>query len=128
VARLLEGKIAKAVHKGLKGKLLRGTLRKNVSAVSTGLDDLGDPVDTAPESYRCEGFVDNYDAAYSARAGIPSTDVQINIIAGSLKKGIIPETDDKVLMKGQWHQLREAKTDPATAMWVCRGFEIEPPQ
>jgi hypothetical protein len=127
VSGLLEGQIADAIYAGFKGKLLVGTLWRSVPAISGGLDARGDPEIIDPVSWRCQGFVDGYDAAYRARAGIPETDSKVCIFAQSIP-GVRPAKDDKVLFRGEWWQLRSVATDPATALWVCQAFIGVAPQ
>ncbi|WEX10283.1 hypothetical protein [Chelativorans sp. AA-79] len=121
---LLTGQLAKAIYAGFKGKLLAGQLRQQSSG---GVDEYGDPIPGPVTLYAMQGFTDEYDDAYRARAGIPETDLIVNIFAQSLPAGIQPGKDDKAQFLGQWYQLRGVKTDPATALWVCQAFRIEAP-
>lgn len=119
---LLDGEIKKAIAAGFKGKLLTGTLRR----VAYGnLDSKGDPAVTSAD-YTFEGFRDNFTAFYAAQAGIPVTDARILIIAGSIL--VAPKKDDKVLISGEWYQLRRVvEVDPAGATYTMAGFSIEAP-
>jgi hypothetical protein len=121
---LLTGQLAKAIYAGFKGKLLSGSLRR---VAPGGLDQYGDTVPGTVTTYPCEGFTDKYDDAYRARAGIPETDLIVNIFAQSLPAGIQPTKDDTAQFLGTWYQLRAVKTDPATALWVCQAYEIRAP-
>lgn len=127
---ILDGSLADQIYKGFKGKLLKGVLRQNTSPDSTALDSYGDPIDLLPTDTPMEGFVENYDAAYAARAGIPGTDVKVNIFAKSCP-GLTPGLDDicKFVQGGvaTWYQLRGAKIDPAGALWTCQAFVIPEP-
>lgn len=128
---LLEGALAKQVFAGFKGKLQKGTLRRAAPAISAGLDDRGDPIATDVTTWGFEGFKENYDDAYRARAEIPETDVKVNVFASSLPRGVAPMKDDQAeLPKGsrQWWQLRKVATDPATALFVCQAYAIQAPQ
>lgn len=120
---LLTGDIAKKIFAGFKGKLLKGELRRETP--STALDEYGDSV-KEPSYFTVEGFVDEYSEFYRASAGIPDTDLKINIFAQSAPT-LTPNKDDKVQFLGQWYQLRRVGTDPATALWVCQAFKIDPP-
>ncbi|GGB00540.1 hypothetical protein GCM10011491_30930 [Brucella endophytica] len=121
---LLTGQIAKAIYAGFKGKLLTGQLRQQSAG---GLDEYGDPTPGTVTLSPMQGFTDEYDDAYRARAGIPETDLIVNIFAQSLPAGIRPGKDDKAQFLGQWYQIRAVKTDPATALWTCQAFRIEAP-
>jgi hypothetical protein len=125
---LLTGQIADEIFKGFKGKLLTGTLMRDTP--STTLDELGDPVSVTTQSWKCEGFVDNYSAYTKAVAGIPSTDSNVSIFARSLPANVRPQKDDRVIMTNgvtasHW-ELRNAQVDPAGALWQCQASTPEP--
>lgn len=127
---LLEGQIASAIYAGFKGKLLKGTLWRGVSATSGGLDGYGDPVAIDPARWPCQGFTDKLAYRFKGREGIPETDSTVNIFAKSLPNGIAPQKDDKVQMPantGPWWQLRAVETDPATALFVTAAFVCNAP-
>lgn len=127
---ILDGSLASSIYKGFKGKLLTGSLRQLVTPESGGLDEFGDPQDGTPVYTAIEGFVDDYDDAYRARAGIPDTDTSVNIFAKSCP-GVTPTKDDICRMRqagvDTWYQLRRVKVDPAGALWVCQAFVIPEP-
>lgn len=127
---LLGGDIARDVFAAFKGQLQKGLIRQIGSVTSGGLDDYNDPIDGIPVLTACEGFVEDYDDSYRARAGIPDMDVKVNIFAQSIP-AITPTKDDQVQMPkdtGPWYQLRRIRRDPATAMWSCQAFEIPAPE
>lgn len=120
MASPLEGQIAKAIYNGFKGRLLKGTLTRSVA--SGGLDEYGDPVTVTPQSYGCEGIVENFSAFYRAQAGIPDTDVSILILAQSI--ATVPTKDDTVTFRGATYQIREVlDIDPANATYRLQGYE-----
>ena len=121
---LLTGALAKAIFAGFKGKLLKGELRREIK--SGGLDEYGDPIVVEPVYFSVEGFVDRYNAFYRASAGIPETDLLVSIFSQS-SPGLTPRKDDKVLFNGVWYQLKTVGTDPATALFECQSFVIDPP-
>ena len=121
---LLDGEIANAIYRGFRGKLLTGTLRREVPG--TGTDTLGDPNPGTPETYTFEGIRENYNAAFRATAGIPQTDVRILIIAGSLST--TPRRGDQIKIVNVWHKVREIESiDPAVATYQLQCFEIPDP-
>ena len=126
----LEGSLAQAIYTGFKGKLLSGLIRQYSEPSSGALDAYGDPIDLSPTDTTIEGFTENYDDAYRARAGIPETDIKVNFFAKSAP-GIVPTKDDIIKLTNNsvdhWYQVRRAQTDPATALWVCQAFAIEAP-
>lgn len=120
---LLDGDIAKAIFAGFKGRLLKGTLRKETTS---GVDEYGDALVSTPVTYSIEGFTDEYTAFYKAQAGIPDTDLKACFFAESAP-GVTPGKDDKIKFRSTWYQVREVDTDPATALWICRAFVIPAP-
>jgi len=101
---LLDGQIAQLIFNGFKGRLLPGNLRIFVDAGT--LDEKGDPVSKIPTTYSCEGFIEEYSEKYRAQAGIPETDLAVNIFAKSLPANVNPAKDSLALFSGQWYQLR----------------------
>jgi hypothetical protein len=123
MASFLAGSLANAIASGFKGKLLPGTLRKE-TAISR--DSVGDPVVTTAD-YAVQGFVENYDATVRAKAGIPSTDSKITLIAGLC--GAAPSIGDKIMFSsgvyaGQWWQARDVAIDPAGATFEAQSFRV----
>ena len=124
MAGLLTGKIAKAIFKGFKGKLLTGTLRHLTPA--SGNDEYGDPNSEVLTTFSIEGFTDQYSAFYRAQAGIPETDLKVSIFAQS-SPGLVPVKDDTVLFGSTWYQLLTVGIDPAGALYECQAFEVPTP-
>lgn len=128
---LLDGQLAQAIYDGFKGKLLKGSLRREVIGDSSGLDELGDPVAAQPTTWGIQGFTDEYSDFFKAQAGIPTSDLKVCIFGKSLPAGVRPQKDDKVSFVqagvSTWYQLRKATTDPATALWTCQGYVIPAP-
>ena len=122
MSTLLKGKIRKAIAKGFKGKLLKGTLtRRNSSTVDP---NTGFPTNTTPQSFTVEGFHDNYNETFRVGAGIPETDSQIILIAGNCQ--IEPKKDDKIIFPNYpSFQIRKIKTDPDKAHFDCQVYEIK---
>lgn len=121
---LLTGSIAKKVFKAFKGKLLTGQIRQETP--NTVLDEYGDPTLPTITYEPLEGFVDEYSDFHKANSGIPETDLKVSFFAQSAPT-ITPAKDDKIQMNGVWYQVRKIKVDPATALWVCQAFVIDPP-
>lgn len=130
MASPLDTMIRKAVAQGFKGRLLRGTLQREVYG---SVNDFGDPVISSTETYTCEGIRDSFDARFAAAAGIPTTDVRILLISGLISPTTTPRKDDKIRMRDatgaqKWHQVRAVLTvDPANAHIVLQCFEIPDP-
>lgn len=120
---LIEQGLDKIVAQAFAGRLYMGRLRReNPSTV----DSLGDPVQVTPSFFDFNGIRDNLSAFYAAQAGIPLTDVKILILLGSIT--VVPREQDKVFIRGQWHELRKlVKQDPANATQEWAAFEITAP-
>ena len=114
--------IATEIYKGFKGKLRTVTLRRESA---TSVDSLGDPVSPTATTYTCDGFRATYSAFYKNQSQIPDGDIKISITAGSL--AAIPQRQDQVKIEGDWYQVREVMTDPATALWDLQCFPIKDP-
>lgn len=118
----LEGQLRNAIAKGFNGKLLTGNLSRPGAA--TGVDEYGDPIYTVPFEIPVQGFVDEYNDAYRATAGIPETDSKVCLIAGLMSTD--PQKDDKLKFPGfPLFQIRKIKTDPAIAMWECQSYKVD---
>lgn len=129
---LLDGDIADAIYRGFKGKLLRGLIRQSAVPISGGLDEHGDPIETADTDTPIEGFTDLYSTTFRALAGIPTGDLKVCFFAKSAPL-ISPSKDDRVMFMRagvpSWYQLRgPIETDPATALWTCQAYQIPVPQ
>lgn len=125
MASLLTGKLAKAIFKGFKGKLLKGELRRETPGGT--LDEYNDPIDSAISYFSIEGFTDEFSDFYRAQAGIPETDLIVAFFSQS-SPGLVPQKDDKVSFDGvTWFQLRKIKVDPAGALYENQAYAIPPP-
>lgn len=128
MAGMLTGQLASDLYRAFQNKLLTGTLRRTAPAAP--LDTYGDPTVPAPTFYGIQGFTDVYSDYYRAQAGIPDTDLQVNIFAKS-SPGLEPTKDDIVAFTDsfgtRWYQLRTVAVDPAGALFVCRGFIVPAP-
>lgn len=128
---LLDGDLAESIFRGFKGRLLAGILRQRAVPDSGALDALGDPEDLAQVDTSLEGFFEDYDAAYIARAALPKDSVKVCIFAKSCPD-VTPTKDDLVRLTragiAYWFQLRRVQSDPASALWECPdAFRIPEP-
>jgi hypothetical protein len=69
-------------------------------------------------AHTCQGTRANYDARYASEAGIPRTEVSIELLAGTLD--IAPNNLDYIEIENAWHVITTVETDPATAVWSCQ--------
>jgi hypothetical protein len=129
-AGLLDGGLDRSIYAGFRGKLLKGVIRQ--AAASGSLDGHGDPTAITAPLTPCEGFTDGYSAFTRAQAGIPSSDVRVNIFAASMP-GITPAEGNQVRLDRRgagstWYQLRGLiEIDPANVLWNCQAFVMKAP-
>jgi hypothetical protein len=124
MASPLDGQIAKAIAKGFRGKLKKGTIRREVPGV--GVDALGDPNPGTVATFPFQGIREDYDASFRATAGIPQTDCKILVIAGLTTA--VPKQGDQLNISGAWYQCRAVTDiDPATATYTLQCFDIAAP-
>lgn len=128
----LDGDIASSIYAGFKGRLLSGVIRKRAEPVSSGLDPRGDPIDYGtPTDHTMEGFTEDYSDDFRATAGIPATDFKVNVFGQSLPGIRLGKDDIGYFTRGsavEWFQLRNARKDPAGALWTCQAFSIPEPE
>lgn len=132
---LLDGDLARAIHQGFRGRLLGGVIRRDAAPENVTLDAYGDPETTAPVVIPIEGFDEAYSAFSRAQAGIPDTDVRVNILGYPLgdfrpSEGDLIRLDRKDASgntTSRWFQVRRSSVDSAGALWTCQSFETEAP-
>lgn len=123
MASLLEGRIAKAVARGFKGKLRKGQIRRVATA---GVDDFGDALPAGVQTFPFEGIREDYSASFRAQAGIPEEDFKVLVIAGLA--GVQPSVGDQVFIQKRWGEVRKlVDSDPAEATFTLQCFEIADP-
>lgn len=135
--RLLDGDLPRQTYAAFRGKTLSGIARRTASPESAALDGFGDPAPAPPQDFKIEGFTEAYSRYTLATAGIPATDVKLNIFAASAP-GYRPQENDQVRldrrqpngqMISEWVQIRgPISIDPAKALWECQSFEIPAPR
>lgn len=132
---LLDSGLDRSLYASFKGKLLRGVIRRAVISPDAELDDDGDPAVVSPIDTPIEGFPEAYSRNTMATAGIPSTDLKLNIFAASMP-GVSPQVHQQVRLDrragvnvtSQWYEIRgPIAIDPANVLWVCQSFEIPAP-
>lgn len=121
MASILSGSLARQVDAAFRssGIPITATLKRNTGSTVNGFGD----VVGAWTEYPCRAFVDDYDAAYKAQAGIPSTDFRVNIWGASLS--VEPDVNDYVKVLGyDWVKVRQVRTDPAKALFECQVHTV----
>lgn len=125
---LLDRALKEKIARGFKGRLTKGTLRRDQS---TTTDSDGNPIPGTPLTFTIEGIRENFSLYTKANSGIPETDVPILIILGLVKPETIPVKDDKIFLAtpwNRWHQVRRVlEIDPAGASCRVQAYEIPAP-
>jgi hypothetical protein len=99
---------------------------------------VNDPADEAWDvgtahdvSYSCKALVDTWEASHIARGLVTATEAKLLILASTLS--IEPKSGDYLTVKGltylvtgdggnpSGNGMPAVSTDPAKAVWVCRG-------
>jgi len=105
---------------GFKGKLLVGSLTR---VGGTTLDEYGDVIPGATQTFVVNGLVDEWSSLYKAQAGISEDDSNVIVILGLSET--VPVKDDKITFPGfPTFQVRKVKIDPAKASAECQSFKV----
>jgi hypothetical protein len=132
VAGLIDSGLDRSIYAAFRGKLLKGVLRRLVTPAGGALDGDGDPEAATTQLIKLEGFTEAYSRFSRAQAGIPDTDLKLNIFAGSMR-GVRPAIGNQARLDRRggastWYQIKgPVDIDPAGVLWVCQSFEIEAP-
>ncbi len=111
----LAGSLAKTIGSAFKNLFLDATLTRDGPPTGPAYD----PTPGAAESYSCRAIVEVYSASYRASGLVQINDRRVLILANSL--GVRPLPGDRVTIQGVTFVVQEVETDPATAVWTCRG-------
>lgn len=112
----LSGSLAKTVGSAFKTLFLDASLARDVPVISP---DPADPLPPQEATYPCKGIVEGYSDYYKTNGLVDAKDRKVLILATSL--GIRPEPGDRVTIRGITFTLQDVSTDPAEAVWTCRG-------
>lgn len=112
----LTGSLAKTVGSAFKTLFLDASLLRNVSVISP---DPADPPPPTVATYACKAIVEAYSDYYKTNGLVDAKDRKVLILATSL--GVRPEPGDRVTIGGITFTLQDVSTDPAEAVWTCKG-------
>ena len=115
MTNLLQGGLARTIGKAMSGLFLDATLTRDGPTTGPAYD----PVPGAPVTYACRGMVEKYSAYYRANSLVGERDRKVLLLANGL--GTRPLPGDRVTIQGVAFTLQEVATDPANAIWECRG-------
>lgn len=112
----LEGGLAKTIGSALKTLFLDAVLTRETPAEG------GDPFDPpAPvvTQHECKAIVEAYSDYFRKNGLVDAADRKVLILATSLN--VKPQAGDRVTIQHITFTLQEVSTDPATAVWECKG-------
>ncbi|MDB5505333.1 MAG: hypothetical protein JWR89_5235 [Tardiphaga sp.] len=112
----LSGSLARTIGSAFKGLFLPALLVRNVP--QTG-GDPADPLPPIPANFPCKAIVESYSDYFKANNLVNASDRKVLILATSV--GVRPKPDDRVTISGITFTLQDVATDPAEAVWTCRG-------
>jgi len=78
-----------------------------------------DPITFTVQSYPCRAIVENYDIRLRADGTIKENERQVMILANGI--AVMPQAGDRVTVSGVTFTVLDVSTDPATAVWTCKG-------
>jgi hypothetical protein len=119
VVSLLEGSLAATIGRAFTPLFLDAVLtRDTVSSNSPDIDSFDPPPPTSTD-YTCKAIVENYRDRYATDTMISERDRKVLILATSL--ALTPIEGDRVTIRGITFTVLDVVTDPAIAVWECRG-------
>lgn len=113
---LLEGSLAKAIGKGLKGLFYDATLTRTTTTDGPAWDP-GSGTTTTTD-YPCKAIEDSFSKYDLANSLIQAGDVKVIVLATTLE--VEPTTADKITTRGVARSIVSVERDPARATWTCQ--------
>lgn len=118
MASPLEGALARQVGSAFKALFLPATLTRDVVPSSPAYDPF-DPPAPVPVEYPCKAIVEAYADKFRLEGLVAANERKVLILATSLS--VRPQPQDRVTIRGITFTVVDVKTDPAEALWECRG-------
>lgn len=112
----LSGSLAHTVGNAFKTLFLDAMLIRDVPVISP---DPADPLPPQNAKYGCKAIVEGYSDYYRTNSLVDAKDRKVLILAASI--GVRPEPGDRVTINNITFTLQDVSTDPAEAVWTCRG-------
>jgi hypothetical protein len=115
----LSGSLARTIGAAFNTLFLDAMLTRD--APSTG-GDPADPSSGAPQQpivKSCKAIVEGYSDYFKANNLVSASDRKVLILATSLS--VRPKPEDRVTISGITFTLSAVSTDPAEAVWECKG-------
>lgn len=112
---LLQGGLARTVGAAMSSLFLDAVLERDGPTTGPSYD----PTPGAPQTFKCKAIVERYSAYHRANSLVGEKDRKVLILANGL--AVRPQPGDRVTVSGITFTLQEVATDPAEAVWECRG-------
>lgn len=81
--------------------------------------DPADPPAPVAVSYSCKAIVESYSDYFRKNGLVDAKDRKVLILANSV--AVKPAAGNRITIQGITFTIQEVSTDPATAVWECRG-------
>ena len=101
--------------------IFRDAVLVRASFTGASPDIAFDPPAPTETEYPCKALVTKYSAMLRAEGVVDANDRKVLILANSLDTGIVPAAQNRVTIRGITFTIQEVETDPALAVWTCRG-------
>jgi hypothetical protein len=112
----LSGSLARTIGKAMAPLFLPAVLIRDVPQVGGAPDD---PLPPLAANFLCRAIVEAYSQYFKANNLVAANERKVLILATSL--GVKPVAGDRVTIQGITFTIQEVSTDPATAVWECKG-------
>jgi hypothetical protein len=112
----LSGSLARTIGSAMRSLFLDATLLRDVPAVAT---EAFDPPAPTEAIYTCKAIVEGYAERFRLDGTVSAGDRKVLILATSLS--VTPAAGDRVMIRGITFTIIEVGTDPAQAVWECKG-------
>ena len=119
MASPLAGSLAATIGAAFYSLFLDATLTRDTDGSNSPDIDRFDPPAPTSTDYPCKAIVETYKNRYSKDSTIGDKDRKVLILATSIEVPPIP--GDRVTISGVNFTVLDVVTDPATAVWECRG-------
>lgn len=115
--------LAGIISRAASGVFFDGSLARDARAAGT---NDWTPGSTTVTDYACKALVDTWSAYHVTSGLVAAADAKILVLASTLS--VEPVVGDRITVRGQTYTIvsdggsrAAVETDPATAVWVCRG-------
>lgn len=115
----LEGAIARQVGAAFKSLFMPATLTRASVPDSPDYEPFDPPIEVFVE-YPCNAIVEAYSDKFRMDGLVAANERKVLILAASV--AVRPQPHDRVTIRGITFTISEVNSDPAEAIWECRGI------